>query len=69
MVLGNLPMPGRPAISMIVEQGPTALVVGAGGGYLDIFGHSQLSFLSSVSPPPPLWETARYSLKYFSKGR
>ena len=27
----------RPAIWITVGQGPTALVVGAGGGYLDIF--------------------------------
>ena len=37
MVLGKLPVPGRPTIRMIVGQGPTALVVGAGGGCLDIF--------------------------------
>ena len=37
MVLGKLPVPGRPTIWMIVGQGPTALAVGAGGGCLDIF--------------------------------
>ena len=37
MVLGKLPVPGRPTVSMIVGQGPTALAVGAGGGCLDIF--------------------------------
>ena len=37
MALGNLPVPGRPAIWMEVGQGPTALAVGAGGGCLDIF--------------------------------
>ena len=31
MALGNLPVPGRPTIRMIVGQGPTALAVGAGG--------------------------------------
>ena len=31
MVLGKLPVPGRPTIRMIVGQGPTALAVGAGG--------------------------------------
>ena len=50
MVLGKLPVPGRPTIWMIVGQGPTALTVhvGAGGG---LFGHfySHLSFLSSFS--------------------
>ena len=37
MVLGKLPVPGRPTILMIVGQGPIALAVGAGGGGLDIF--------------------------------
>ena len=37
MVLGKLPVPGRPTIWIRVGQGPTALVVGAGGGCLDIF--------------------------------
>ena len=30
MVLGKLPVPGRPTIWMIVGQGPTVLAVGAG---------------------------------------
>ena len=34
MVLGKLPAPGRPTIWITVGQGPTALVVGAGGGCL-----------------------------------
>ena len=48
MVLGKLPVPGRPTFYSIVGQGPTALAVGAGGG---LFGHfySRLSFLSSFS--------------------
>ena len=37
MVLGKLPVLGRPTIWIIVEQGPTALAVGAGGACLDIF--------------------------------
>ena len=37
MVLGKLPVPGRPTIWITVGQGPTARVVGAGGGCLDIF--------------------------------
>ena len=37
MVLGILPVPGRPTIWITVGQGPTALVVGADGGCLDIF--------------------------------
>ena len=36
MVLGKLPEPGRPTIWITVQQGPTALAVGAGGGCLDI---------------------------------
>ena len=36
MVLGKLPVPGRPTIWISVGQGPTALAVGAGGGCLDI---------------------------------
>ena len=46
MVLGKLPVPGRPTILIRVGQGPTALAVGAGGGCLDIF-YSYLSLLSS----------------------
>ena len=37
MVLGRLPVPGRPTILITVGQGPIALAVGAGGGGLDIF--------------------------------
>ena len=47
MVLGKLPVPGRPTILITVGQGPTTLAVGAGGGCLDIYSH--LSFLSSFS--------------------
>ena len=54
MVLGKLPVPGRPTIWIIVGQGPTVLAVGAGGGGLDIF-----SFVYPFSPlSPSLWETA-----------
>ena len=64
MVLGKLPVPGRPAIWIIVGQGPIALAVGAGGGCLDIF-----TLLYPFSPlSPSLWETARYRLKYCLKG-
>ena len=64
MVLGKLPVPGRPTIWMIVGQGPIALAVGAGGGGLDIF-----TLLYPFSPfSPSLWETARYRLKYCLKG-
>ena len=37
MVLGKLPVPGRPTILIILGQGPVALAVGAGGGGLEIF--------------------------------
>ena len=64
MVLGKLPVPGRPTIWMIVGQGPTVLAVGAGGGCLDIF-----TLVYPFSPLSPfLWETARYRLKYCLKG-
>ena len=48
MVLGKLPVPGRPTIWMRVRQGPIAFAVGTGGR---LFGHfySPLSFLSSFS--------------------
>ena len=32
MVLGKLPVPGRPTVWITVVQGSTALAVGAGGG-------------------------------------
>ena len=37
MVLGKLPVPGRPTSLITVGQGPIALAVGAGGGGLDFF--------------------------------
>ena len=37
MVLGKLPVPGRPTILITVGQGSIALAVGSGGGGLDIF--------------------------------
>ena len=64
MVLGKLPVPGRPTIWITVGQGPTALAVGAGGGCLDIF-----TLIYPFSPlSPSLWETVRYRLKYCLKG-
>ena len=64
MVLGKLPVPGRPTIWITVGQGLTALAVGAGGGCLDIF-----TLIYPFSPlSPSLWETARYRLKYCLKG-
>ena len=50
MVLGKLPVPGRPTIWMIVGQGPIALAVGAGGGCLVIFTlHYPFSYLLPLS--------------------
>ena len=49
MALGNLPVPGRPNVWMIVGQGPTALAVGAGGGCLDIFSLVYLFSPVSIS--------------------
>ena len=48
MVLGKLPVPGRPTFCIRVGQGSTALAVGDGWGW---FGHfySRLSFLCSFS--------------------
>ena len=63
MVLGNIPVPGRPTIWIMVGQGPAALAEGAGG----VVWTFLLSFvLSPLSPA--LWETARYRLKYCLKG-
>ena len=57
MVLGKLPVLGRPTIWITVGQGPTALVVGAGGGCSDIFTLI-CPFLSSFSlslGDGPMW--------------
>ena len=45
MVLGKLPVPGRPTIWITVGQGPTALAVGAGGVVWIFLLSSILSFL------------------------
>ena len=62
MVLGKLPVPGRPTIWITVGQGLTALA--AGGGCLDIF--TLIYPFSRLSPC--LWKTAQYRLKYCLKG-
>ena len=63
MVLGKLPVPGRPTILLTVRQGSTALAVGAGGGCWDIFilNYPFSSFSLSLGD-------ARYRLKYCLKG-
>ena len=64
MVLGKLPVAGRPTIWITVGLGPTVLAVSVGGGCLDIF-----TLIYPFSPlSPSLWETARYRLKYCLKG-
>ena len=54
MVLGKLPVPGRPTILITAGQGPIALTVGAGGGCLDIFTliYPFLSFSLSLGDGP-----------------
>ena len=64
MVLGKLPVPGRPTIWIRIGQGPTALGVDAREGCVNIF-----TIDYPFSPlSPSLWETARYRLKYCLKG-
>ena len=62
MVLGKLPVSGRP-ICIIVGQGLTALALGA-GGVVWTFSLSSITSLFFL----PVWETARYRLKYCLKG-
>ena len=52
MVVGKLPVPGRPTIWITVGQGPAALAVSAGGGGLDIF--ILIYPFAALSPSP--WE-------------
>ena len=56
-------MPRFPIIWIIVEQGPVALAIGAGGGCLETFFLSSIVFLFFL----PLRETTRYRLKYCLK--
>ena len=63
MVLGKLPVPGRPTILITVGQGPIALAVGAGGGGLDIF-----TLIYPFSSFSLFWEMAGYKLKNCLKG-
>ena len=45
MVLGKLPVPGRPTICIRVGQGPTALAVGVGGAVWTFLVSSIFSLL------------------------
>ena len=47
MVLGKLPVPGRPTILITAGQGPIALAVGAGGG-----GGADIEILSQRAVKP-----------------
>ena len=44
MVLGKLPVPGRPTNLNTVGQGPIALTVGAGGVVWTFYSHLSLLF-------------------------
>ena len=64
MVLGKLPVPGRPTNFDYSRARAYCTCSRCGWGCLDIFSLIYLfSFLS-----PSLWETARYRLKYSLKG-
>ena len=66
IVLGKLPVPGRPTIWITLGQGLTALAVGAGGFFFFFWTFVLFTILSLLSPS--LWEAARYRLKYCLKG-
>ena len=65
MVLGNLPVPGRPSnFDQSKARANCPCSSRCGWGCLDIFSLVyHFSFLS-----PSLWATARYRLKYCLKG-
>ena len=64
MMLGKLPVPGRPTNLDYSRATAYCACSRCGWGCLDIFSLIYLfSFLSSS-----LWETARYRLKYYLKG-
>ena len=64
MVLGYLPVPGRPSVWITVGQGPTALAVGAGGGCLAIF-----TFMYPFSPLSPSNQPTVKSHDHIPKGQ
>ena len=61
MVLGKLPVPGRPTILITAGKGPIALAVGGGG--LDIF-----TLIYPFSSFSPSLGDGRFRLKYCLKG-
>ena len=62
MVLGKLPVPGRPATLNYSRAKTSVLAEGASGIVWTFFLSSIISLLS-----PSLWETIRYRLKYCLK--
>ena len=60
MVLGKLPVPGRPTNWITVVQGPTALAVGAGGAVW--------TFLLSSILSPSLLETVGWMFFFLVNG-
>ena len=64
MVLGKLPVPGRPTNLDDSRARAYCACSRCGWGCLDIFTLNYPFFLLS----PSLWETARYRLKYCLKG-
>ena len=64
MVLGKLPVPGRP--SNLADSRARAYCACSGCGW-GLFGHFTLIYLFSLVSPS-LWETARYRLKYCLNG-
>ena len=63
MVLGKLPVPGRPTYLDYSRARAYCACSRCGWG---LFGHFSLYPFSPLSPS--LWETARYRLKYCLKG-
>ena len=55
MVLGKLPVPGRPTIWITVGQGPTALAVGADGVVWTFLLSFILLLLSPLFGDGPIW--------------
>ena len=63
MVLGKLPVPGRPT-NLDHSRARTYCACSGCG----LFGHFFLSPIISLFLSPSLWETAQYRLKYCLKG-
>ena len=65
MVLGELPVPGRPTHSDYGRERAYCTCSRCGWGIVWTFF---LSSIISLFPSPSLWETARYRLKYCLEG-